>query len=438
MESKHRKGYSGVAILLAALGVIAVVLFVIGLIPRLNEQRELKKSYEETVGAIPVVQTVVARPGDNKESVVLPGNIGSIQYTTIYARVDGYLKSRLVDIGDHVKTGQLLAFIDTPTLDEQLAEAKSDLEKSRAQERSSEGQLSEAKAQAKAAHSEVDRSKANVAYTTVTAQRWENLYARGAVSEQSRDEKVRSRDASSAELDAKKASAEAADDQVKVAQSNVAAAKAAVMAQVANVKRVKAKQDFQRVVAPFDGVITARKVDPGALITQGSQSSNLELFQMGKLDRLRIYVSVPQRLARYLKAGQTAQLLVPEFPDRNFNAIVTNVSGALDPNTRTRQTEIQMDNPDHALLPGMYAEVRITGLHETPWLRVAGTCLVAKTDGQYVVIIKDGKAHFQKVQIGRDYGSEVEIKSGIEENDIVIVSPNDDLLEGSPVQPAKS
>jgi membrane fusion protein, multidrug efflux system len=237
-------------------------------------------------------------------------------------------------------------------------------------------------------------------------------------------------------LEAKKASAAAADDQVNVAKANMNAAKAAVMANAANVKRLQAKQGFQRVVAPFDGVITVRKVDQGALITEGSQSSNLELYQMGKLDRLRVYVSVPQRIARYLKTGESAELLVPEYPDRKFIATVTNVSGGLDPNTRTRQTEIQIDNPDHALLPGMYAEVKISGLREAPWIRVAGTCLVARPDGEFVVVIKDGKAHYQPVTIGRDYGSECEIRTGLEGNEVVIVSPNDDLKEGDPVQAA--
>lgn len=436
MNQYGEKRHNGVLILLSVIAAVGVVLFLVGFLPRMAEKKELKESYEETVGAIPVVQTVLAKPAENAETMILPSNIGAILYATIYARVDGYLKERYVDIGDTVKKGQLLAVIDTPTLDEQVAQAVADLEKAKAQEKSSEAQLTEAKAQAKAAHAEVTEAEANVLYTTVTATRWENLYARGAVSEQSRDEKVRMRDTSTPRLAAKRYDADAADDQVKVAQSNVKAAKAAVLAQMANVKRLQAKQGFQKVYAPFDGVITARKVDPGDLITEGSGSQNLELFQMAKLDKLRIYVGVPQRVARYLKNGEKAQILVPEFPERNFIGTVTNVSGGLDPNTRTRQTEIQMDNPDHALLPGMYAEAKITGVRETPWITVAGTCLIARPDGQFVAVIDNGKARFQQVSIGRDLGSEVEIRTGLKGNEVVIISPNDDLREGELVQAA--
>lgn len=427
-------------IFIAAIGAVIIVLFLVGVIPRIIGQQELKKAYEETVGAIPEVGTIIAKPADHQESMTLPGNIGAMQYATIYARVDGYLKSRSVDIGDHVKAGQVLAVIDTPTIDQQLAQAKADYQKAKAQELASESSLKEAEAQEMAARAEVEKAVANVKFSTVTAQRWENLVARGAVSVQSKDEKVRFLGTTTADLEAAKQSDKAAQYQVKAAQSNVSAAKAQVLAALADVKRLEAKQGFKNVTAPFDGVITVRKVDPGALITEGSSSSNLELFQMAKLDKLRIYISVPQRVARYLKPGMEADILVPEFPERKFVGKVTNVSGALDPNTRTRQTEIRMDNLDHALLPGMYADVKVSGLREAPWIRVAGTCLVARPDGQFVAVVKDGKVHFQPVSIGRDYGSQVEIRTGLEGNEQVIISPNDDLRDGDPVKatPAQS
>lgn len=436
MMPEQKPGGAG-KLLLLAVGAVAVLggLFALGLWPRLEGQQELKRIHQETVGAVPVVQTIQALPADHGESVALPGNIGAIQYTTIYARVDGYLKSRMVDIGDHVKTGQLLAQIDTPTVDEQLMMARAELDKAKAELLSAKAQLLQAQADDKTAIANVDKAKANVDYTTVTAKRYESLCSRGAVSQQNRDEKVRSLETTTAELEAKKADKEAADAKVKAATSQVEAAKAQVASSSADVKRLEYQQGFQKVIAPFDGIITYRKVDPGALITQGSGSTNLELFQMAKIDRLRIYVSVPQRVARYLKNGLKAQVDVPEFPDRKFEGIVTNVSGALDPNTRTRQTEIQMSNPDGALLPGMYAEVKLTAIRETPWIRVAGTCLVAKPEGQFVVIVKDGKAHFQPIVIGRDFGNEVEIRSGLAGHELVIVSPNDDLREGDPVQP---
>lgn len=426
---------STVVIFLIVLAAIVIGLFATGIIPRLAGRAELKKSYEATVGAIPEVQTIISKPASHEESLVMPGNIGAILYTTIYARVDGYLKKRLVDIGDHVKPGQLLAVIDTPTIDDQLAQATADLKKSQAQELSAEAALKQSNAQALSAKAEVAKGQADVDYSTVTAKRWQNLCARGAVSEQSRDEKVRYLGTSTAQLEAYKEQYQAAQAAVKAAESNVQAAKAQVVAMKADVARLTAQQGFQKVYAPFEGVITLRKVDPGALITQGSTTSNTELYQMAQLDKLRIYVSVPQRVSRYLKPGMKANILVSEYPERKFSGVVTNVSGALDPNTRTRQTEIHMNNPDHALLPGMYADVQIIGVREAPWIRVAGTCLVARPDGQFVVTVVDGKARFQKVTIGRDFGSEVEIVTGLSGNEQVIVSPNDDLRDGDPVKP---
>jgi RND family efflux transporter MFP subunit len=427
-------GPKGVFLFLTVLAVVVGVLFAVGVVPRLEQKKELKKMEAETVGAVRVVTSIVARPAAGTESIKLPGNINAILYTTIYARVDGYLKSRLVDIGDHVKAGELLAVIDTPTVDEKLNQGKADLKEADAGLLESQAQLKEAVAKDVSAQAEVQKDKANLTYATITAKRWVDLATRGAVSLQSRDEKVRFEEAQVATLEAAVASEKAASAQVKAAQAQVAVAQAKVVAQRADVRRLEAEKGFQKVVAPFEGIITVRKVDPGALITQGSQSTNLELFQLAKIDKLRIYVGVPQRIARYLHAGQTAEVDVPEFPERKFVGRVTNVSGALDPNTRTRQTEIQMDNPDRALLPGMYAEVKFSSLRETPWIRIPGTTIITRTDGLYVAQVKDGKVHFQLITVGRDFGDEIEVRVGLKNGDEVIVSPADDLREGEAVK----
>ncbi|MBX9695892.1 MAG: efflux RND transporter periplasmic adaptor subunit, partial [Cyanobacteria bacterium] len=401
---------------------------------KLQRQGELKQAHAETVDAIPIVHTVVANPAKHTEEITLPGNIGAIQYTTIYARVDGYLTQRVVDIGDQVKKGDLLAVIDTPTVDDALKQAQADLLKAKAGYETSQANLKESIAKQATAEAAVVKSKANVAYATVTAKRWQDMCERGTVSQQSRDEKVRSLDTTTAELDEQNANLRAAIATVEASKAQVKEANANVMAKKADVDRYTAEQSFQRVLAPFDGVITLRKVDPGALITKGSQSSNLELYQLAKIDSLRIYVSVPQRVARYLHEGMTADVQVPEFPERKFLGKVTNVSGALDPNTRTRQTEIKIENKDHALLPGMYAEIKLGTLRETPWIRVPGTTIVTRTDGLYVVVVKDGKAHYQPITMGRDYGDEVEVKVGLTGGEVVAVSPSDDLREGEAVQ----
>jgi RND family efflux transporter MFP subunit len=425
---------TGVYLFLAVLGALIVVLFVVGIIPRIEQKKELKKAEQETVDAVRMVPSMIARPARSTESIKLPGNIDAILYTTIYARVDGYLKSRLVDIGDHVKTGQLLAVIDTPTVDEKLNQGRADLKEAQAGFTEAQAQLKEAIAQDVKAQAEIDKDKANLVYATVTAKRWIDLAGRGAVSLQSRDEKVRFEEAQTATLNAAVAAEKATAAQVKAAQSQVKVAEAKVVAQQANVRRLEAEQGFQKVVAPFEGIITVRKVDPGALITQGSQTTSLELFQLAKIEKLRIYVGVPQRVARYLAAGQVAQVDVPEFPEKKFIGHVSNVSGALDPNTRTRMTEVRMDNPDHLLLPGMYAEVKFSALRDTPWIRVPGTTIITRTDGLFVAQVKDNKVHFQKVTVGRDFGDVIEIRVGLNDGDEVIVSPPDDLREGEPIK----
>lgn len=422
--------------LLAFMAIAAVVgaLFLLGWIPRLENRRELNRMHATTTGAMPIVHTVLAESAAFDESGVLPGNIAAIQNANIYARVDGYLKRRLVDIGSVVKTGQLLAEIDTPTIDEELAQARADLAQARAQLIGAQSKLKEARAQLLAAEAQVEKSRADEEYASVTVKRWRNMASKGAVTLQSRDEKVRAYDAQTATLKAAQAQQQVAESAVGAAESQVEVAKALVVAKQASVGRFEAQQAFKRVVAPFDGVITARKVDPGALITAGSQTSSLELFQLAKIDVLRIYVNVPQTIAMFVHSGQVAQVTVPELPGRAFQGNITNVSGALDPNTRTRQIEARVENKDHALLPGMYAQVKITVQRKEPWIKVPSTALVPRAGGMYAAVVRVNKTSYQKVELGRDFGDLVEIKFGLQNNDEVIVSPPVDLREGEAVK----
>jgi RND family efflux transporter MFP subunit len=431
---EHRGGHAGAIIFLIIIAVVLGCLFAAGLLPRIAQHEELKKTHAETVDAVPIVHSIEARPADQSESVTLPGNIGAIQYTTIYARVDGYLGQRLVDIGDWVKKGDLLAQIETPTIDQALAQAKADLLKARAGLETSEADLKESIAKQATAEAAVVKARANVAYATITAKRWQDMCERGTVSQQSRDEKVRMLDTTTAEVSEQEANLKAAKAAVEASKANIKQSKANILAKQADVDRLSAEQSFKNITAPFDGIITVRKVDPGALITKGSGSTSLELYQLAKIDSLRIYVSCPQRIARYLHAGMDAEIIVPEFPERKFVGTVTNVSGALDPNTRTRQTEIKIVNKEHLLLPGMYAEVKISALRGRPWIRVPGTTIVTRTDGLFVAIVKDGKVHYQPITMGRDFGDEIEIREGLSGGETVIVSPSDELREGQEVK----
>lgn len=429
---------SGIAklwlVLLVVIGII-LVFFLLGLLPRLERNKEREAMHNQTVGAIRNVHTIVASPAPVEEAGLLPGSIDAIQYNNIYARVDGYLKTQLVDIGEKVKTGQLLAEIDTPTIDGEVAESEASLVRAKAALTSAWSTLKEAQATLDTAKAEVTRAKADEDYTNVTASRWKNMASKGAVSLQSRDEKVRAYLSDVASLSASEAQEKAAEAAVATARSQVDVAKAEVMAKKANLDVLLAQQSFKFVRAPFDGSITLRKVDPGALISSGSQSSNLELFQIAKIEKLRIYINVPQAFARYLKVGQAAEVMTPEFPERLFLGKISNISDALDPSTRTRQTEVRIDNFDRALLPGMYAQVKIKTQRNEPWIRIPGVALVPLSKGLFVVVVENGKAHFQNVVVGRDFGDDVEIKAGLKPNAVVVLSPPVDLQEGEPVKP---
>jgi RND family efflux transporter MFP subunit len=431
----HKQPMSkGLVVAVVALVGICLVLFFIGIVPRIQRSAELKQMHETTVGAVPVLHTVVAAAAPESEQIVLPANIAPIQYASIYARVDGYLKSRLVDIGDRVKTGQLLAVIDTPELDQQLNQAKADLAESVASLANARAQLKEAIAENATAIADVSKATTNLTYASTTNQRWQNLASRGAVSLQSRDEKYKSFEAASADVDAAKANQKATESKITAAESQVSVAKANILAKAAAVKKYESQVSFQRVTAPFDGVIMFRQVDPGALITAGSGNSQLELYKLAKIDTLRVYVNVPQRFARYLKAGQKADVTVPEYPGQHFMGLVSNVARGLDPATRTMQTEIQIPNQVHALYPGMYASIDLTGLREDPWIRIPGTGLIVRSKGLFVGLVKNGKFHYQPVTVGRDFGDAIEIKTGLQDGDLVAISPPDLLREGEEVQ----
>lgn len=437
-DDKVRSCTGNMRAFLLVLGCIIIVLLVIGVIPKLMERRELADRSIQLGSEIPVVQTVVVTPAPFEESVTLPSNIGAMQYATIYARVDGYLKSRMVDIGDHVKTGQLLAQIDTPTIDQEIAQAKADVAEARAQLASAQATTKETQAKEETAEAGVKRAEADQSFAAVTADRWVNMSSRGAVSLQSRDEKTKALAAQTATLEAAQALKRAAKQAVASAVAQVNVAKAMVAAKLAALAKYEVQQSFKYVRAPFEGVITARKVDPGDLITAGSMAQNTELLQMAKLDILRIYVDVPQAISRYLERGQAAELFVTGFPERTFKGTVTNVSGALDPQTRTRQTEVKIGNPDHVLLPGMYAQVKLTVHRPEAWVRIPSNAVIPRGVDLEVVVVKNGKAHYQKVVLGRDFGDELEIKAGLDGNETVILSPEDDLREGDRVKPASS
>jgi len=365
---------------------ILVAIAAFGILHRVHASNELTK-YTDTISAPPVsVQLPVMQQSANE--IVLPGNIQAYALAPIYARTTGYVKAWYHDIGSHVNKGDLLAIIETPELDQQLAQAKADL----------------ATAQ----------SNATIAKTT--SERYKDLISQNAVSQQDTD-------SAASQLEA------------RIAEVNSA---------TANVHRLEELQSFERIEAPFDGVITARNIDVGQLITStgstvtagsGVVSSSKEIFDISAVRTLRVYVNVPQVYSPDAKNGVIATLTLPQYPGRKFEGKLVRSSDAVDPTTRTLLAEVDVDNRDGQLLPGSYTEVHLHTVTPAPALIVPVSALILETDGLRVATVDaQNNAHLIPVTSGRDLGATVEILSGLVANQRVITNPPDSLIEGEKVR----
>ncbi len=381
-------------ILLAA-GAVLAALFVVGVVPRLVLRHRLRTNADTVRTQLPLVATTNPRRAPEVLEVPLPGSMEAILETGIWARTDGYLKARYVDIGDRVRKGQQLADIETPEVDQQLMQAIATMNQDKAN---------------------VVKFEADLALARTTLQRYVAA-GPGTVSKQQIDERT------SGVTDAEKV---------------VDAARATVNADEANVGRLLELQSFQKVYAPFDGVITARNVDPGSLISAGSTTGTRELFRLAQVDVLRIFVFVPQSYAPDIKAGQRADVSVRELPGRVFQGTVTRTAGAIDPTSRTLLTEVQVPNPDGLLLSGSYATVRFKVQRPDPPLVVAQSALLIDSKGVRVAMVDtDGTLHYRSIQIGRDFGNDVEVLSGVETTDVLATGLAANIAEGSRVDIAK-
>jgi RND family efflux transporter MFP subunit len=408
-------------------GVVMAGLLAVGLIPRLQRQAELNANANEAKSNLLTVNTVAPHRAPAKAELALPGNIQAVQETTLYARVDGYLSKRLVDIGDRVEAGQLLAEIDSPEIDRELDQARANLAQTRSAYMQARANLEQARASAV-------QQQTNSNFNRVSAQRWNELQREGAVARQEYDEKQSAYDAS-------KASVKAAQSVIGANQANVESSMANISASRANVQRLEAMQSYKQITAPFSGVITARNVDSGALITAGSGGSNaVWLYKIAQPGTLRIFIDVPQTYIDSIRPGQSANILVREFPNRVFTGKVTRTSSALDAAAHTLRTEVQVSNSGLKLLPGMYAQVKFTLNRTMAPLVIPANAIVVRSEGTQVAVVgADQKVHFQKVAIGRDFGTEVEITSGLQGNEQLVVNPTDDVSQGVKVKavPAK-
>jgi RND family efflux transporter MFP subunit len=347
-------------VLFGTFGVL-VVLFAIGFVPRWRANSALGNSIRDQRPAVTVISS---QHPTNDANLVLPGSTQGIQEAAIYARTNGYVKEWKVDIGATVQQGQLLAEIETPEVDQQLAQ-----------------------------------TKANYDIAKLTAERWADLVSKNVVSKQEYDQNQKAYEAARA-----------------------------------NYEQLQRLQGFQKIVAPFAGVVTARNIDNGDLVSAGS-SQTQPLFRIAQTDTLRIYVTVPQTQSRSIVPEQSATVSVREIPDKTFNAKVVRTAGALDPASRTLLTELQVPNADGQLFPGMYAEVKFVLPQDDRTLVVPGNAVMIRSDGPKVLVV-DAKQTIRAraVKLGRDLGDKVEIASGLNPSESIVANPTDALHDGTEVK----
>jgi RND family efflux transporter MFP subunit len=367
-----------------ALGVLSIGAVLVIAAVAASGIRERKASAESLAqaapaGAIEQVSVVYPKSSGKSEELVLPANIQAFVEAPIYARTHGYLTHWYFDIGAHVHQGQLMAEIDTPEVDQQLAQARADLKS----------------------------VQANLELAGTTAVRWQSLLEKHAVSKQETDQAV----------------------------SDLASKRAAVDASAANVRRLEQLQSYEKVYAPFDGVVTARETDIGALID--GDSSPKELFHLAAIDKLRVYVPVPEVSAAAVRTGEQVTLTSDQFPNRIFHGTLVRDSNAIDSQSRTLNVEVDVDNSTGKLLPGSYAFVHIRVPGSANGLEIPATTLLFRAQGLQVGVVRNGHAELVPITIGRDYGAIVEVTAGLQRSDAVIVSPSDSLIGGTPVQIAK-
>jgi RND family efflux transporter MFP subunit len=396
------------ALLLALAVLIAAGIVLRGIHARIQTAAAVNEATQEL--AIPAVSVIHPKPGAMKNEVVLPGNIQAFTDSPIYARSSGYLKQWNVDIGGRVKAGQVLATIEAPEIDQQVSQARATLQQTRAS-------LDQAIANEQ-------QGKANEEIARVTAERWQNLVKKGAVSRQENDQYQ-------AQYQAQVANLNALEQAIAAARSNIVAAQA-------NLARLEDMQSYETVKAPFDGIVTARNVDVGALINAGNGGTSQELFHLAATAKLRVYVSVPQADSRAAVPGLKSYLTLAEFPGRRFPGELVRTSGAIDPATRTLLTEVDVDNASGELRPGAYAEVHLLIPEGSRALILPVSTLMFRSEGLRVGVVRGGKAALVPVVLGKDYGNEVEVVSGLNEDDLVIANPPDSLASGAPVQVVKA
>jgi RND family efflux transporter MFP subunit len=363
-------------VLTIAIALVAAVLFW-GMLSRVRDARAIQ--VEAAQSAVTPVSVISPKQAAPAQEIILPGNVQPFSSSPIYSRTNGYLRKWYVDIGTRVKQGQLLAVIDAPEVDQQVEQSISNL----------------------------NTAKANLSLAEITKTRYQGLLTKHAVSQQDVDNAVGTYDANAAIVEA---------DQ-------------------ANVRQLQALQSFEKIYAPFDGVVTARNTDIGDLVNSGSAGGvKTDLFHIAQPGVLRVYVNVPEEYSQGIKDGMTADITLAEFPGRKFQGKLVRTANAINMTTRTLLIEVDVDNPTGTLLTGSYAEVHLAiPTHQSTFVIPVNT-LIFRSEGLRVAVVKDGKVALAAVTPGHDFGNTIEIVSGLNEGDQVIVNPPDSLVSGQEVR----
>jgi RND family efflux transporter MFP subunit len=373
---KKRRGY----LFITVVAIVLAVAVIMGVLSRISDSHALAK--ETDALAVQSVSVIQPKPEPPQQELVLPSTLQAYTESPIYARTNGYLAKWYKDIGSRVTKGELLAEIETPEIDQELAQSRAAQEQANAQ----------------------------LALAKTSAQRWVNLQKMDAVAQQETDER----------------------------NSTYTQGQASLAAATANVRRLEQLESFKRVYAPFSGVITKRNIDIGALINAGNGGSNQELFDVARIDPIRVYVDVPENYAPSIRPSVRANIELAALVGKKFTGNVVRTSDSIDPATRTLRTEIDVPNPKGELLPGAYAQVHFALNVQTPGMSLPVNALLFRAEGPRAAVVdSNSKVHLKPVVIGRDYGTAVQILGGLSPNDSIILNPSDSLEEGQQVQVSK-
>ena len=401
-----QKGPTSRSAVVVVLLLLCLVLagYYLGYLPRQKRELALAAESKTDTEALALVTVAPVTRSGATSSLVLPGNIQAVTEAPVLARASGYIRTRSADIGDRVKAGQVLAEIEAPELDQQIRQAQAGIDQANSTIEQSQAALLQ--------------GQSNEALAKITAERSQKLFDRNVVSRQDND-------TAQMQYSAQQANVQALGKAVAAARSSASAFQA-------NLARLNELKNYLTGRAPFAGVITVRNIDVGALVSEGSTL----LYRIAQTDRLRTYLNVPQADSSSVRVGQHASLSVPDLGGRKFSGLVTRTSNALDPASRTLLAEIEVDNANGALMPGMYSEVDLAVPRKDPPLIIPADTLVVRGNGPQVAVVDSGGVvHFKLIHLGRDFGDRIEVLDGLEEGQLLAVNPGDTVREGVRIKP---